>query len=69
MFCQFSERMAQEIYDEIKRLQHRRQLKLSNASTSCSSRVDNDGSSSGSEGDSPQHPHSRALFTFKQVSF
>ncbi|GBP45051.1 Akirin [Eumeta japonica] len=66
------ERMAQEICDEIKRLQRRRQLRLSSgAAASCSS-------SSGSEGDSspphrPQHMHGtnkthhRALFTFKQV--
>lgn len=64
------ERMAQEICDEIKRLQRRRQLRLTNAAASCSS-------SSGSEGDcSPPHRsshntqktvHSRALFTFKQV--
>ncbi|PZC79725.1 akirin [Helicoverpa armigera] len=63
------ERMAQEICDEIKRLQRRRQLRLTNAAASCSS-------SSGSEGDcSPPHRsthntqkvHHRALFTFKQV--
>ncbi|CAH2106966.1 unnamed protein product [Euphydryas editha] len=65
------ERMAQEIYDEIKRLQRRKQLKLTSAvAASCSS-------SSGSEGDaSPPHHsqaeqrtkiHHRALFTFKQV--
>ncbi|KAL4704007.1 hypothetical protein ACJJTC_018047 [Scirpophaga incertulas] len=64
------ERMAQEICDEIKRLQRRRQLRLaSGAAASCSS-------SSGSEGDcSPPHRsthnsqkvHNRALFTFKQV--
>lgn len=63
------ERMAQEIYDEMKRLQRRRQLRLTMASASCSS-------SSGSEGDSspphrsshnPQKVHHRALFTFKQV--
>ncbi|RVE47244.1 hypothetical protein evm_008112 [Chilo suppressalis] len=65
------ERMAQEICDEIKRLQRRRQLRLaSGAAASCSS-------SSGSEGDcSPPHRsshnsqkvHNRALFTFKQVT-
>lgn len=67
------ERMAQEICDEIKRLQRRRQLRVENgAAASCSS-------SSGSEGDSspPHHSshsshntnkmHNRALFTFKQV--
>ncbi|KAG6463527.1 akirin [Manduca sexta] len=64
------ERMAQEICDEIKRLQRRRQLRLAGSSAaSCSS-------SSGSEGDcSPPHRsshtshkmHNRALFTFKQV--
>lgn len=62
--------MAQEICDEIKRLQRRKQLRLaSGAAASCSS-------SSGSEGDaSPPHHsshnvqkvHNRALFTFKQV--
>ncbi|XP_077293470.1 akirin-like [Arctopsyche grandis] len=55
------ERMAQEICDEITRLQHRRQLRMSGQ------RVDSDGSSSGSEGDSPRPPHTRVLFTFKQV--
>lgn len=65
------ERMAQEICDEIKRLQRRKQLRLATgAAASCSS-------SSGSEGDcSPPHRshhttmqkvHNRALFTFKQV--
>ncbi|CAG4966647.1 unnamed protein product [Parnassius apollo] len=66
------ERMAQEICDEIKRLQRRRQLRLAAGAASCSS-------SSGSEGDaSPPHRtahtthaahkvHNRALFTFKQV--
>lgn len=65
------ERMAQEIYNEMKRLQRRRQLKLaSGVAASCSS-------SSGSEGDAspPHHSHAaqgakihhRALFTFKQV--
>ncbi|XP_049866463.1 akirin-like [Pectinophora gossypiella] len=67
------ERMAQEIYDEIKRLRRRRQLRTASGAPSCSS-------SSGSEGDaSPPHQglhahhahnkavHSRALFTFKQV--
>ncbi|XP_013201155.2 akirin [Amyelois transitella] len=64
------ERMAQEICDEIKRLQRRRQLRVATgAAASCSS-------SSGSEGDcSPPHHsshnsqkmHNRALFTFKQV--
>lgn len=64
------ERMAQEICDEIKRLQRRRQLRVASGVPSCSS-------SSGSEGDaSPPHrsTHSqqqkvtnRALFTFKQV--
>ncbi|XP_053602331.1 akirin-like isoform X2 [Plodia interpunctella] len=61
------ERMAQEICDEIKRLQRRKQLRMaSGAAASCSS-------SSGSEGDcSPPHrSHAdhkhRALFTFKQV--
>ncbi|XP_034824643.1 akirin-like [Maniola jurtina] len=64
------ERMAQEICDEIKRLQRRRQLRLASGVASCSS-------SSGSEGDSsPPHRsaqaarqkvHRRALFTFKQV--
>lgn len=64
--------MAQEICDEIKRLQHRRQLKLSSVAATGAPRqphqVDSDGSSSGSEADSPHHPHSRALFTFKQVT-
>ncbi|KAJ2946849.1 hypothetical protein O0L34_g16178 [Tuta absoluta] len=63
------ERMAQEICDEIKRLQRRKQLRLATSGVACSS------SSSGSEGDmSPPHPTSRhnpaknrALFTFKQV--
>ncbi|NP_001243977.1 akirin protein [Bombyx mori] len=64
------ERMAQEIYDEIKRLHRRGQLRLANGSAaSCSS-------SSGSEGDcspphqsahGPQRARTRALFTFKQV--
>ncbi|XP_046960132.1 akirin-like [Vanessa cardui] len=65
------ERMAQEIYDEIKRLHRRRQLRFaSGVAASCSS-------SSGSEGDAspPHHSHAtqgqkmhhRALFTFKQV--
>lgn len=66
----FTERMAQEIYDEIKRLHRRGQLRLANGSAaSCSS-------SSGSEGDcspphqsahGPQRARTRALFTFKQV--
>ncbi|CAH2249168.1 jg21737 [Pararge aegeria aegeria] len=65
------ERMAQEICDEIMRLQRRKQLRLATgAAASCSS-------SSGSEGDSsPPHRsgqtarqkvNRRALFTFKQV--
>ncbi|CAH2075592.1 unnamed protein product, partial [Iphiclides podalirius] len=66
------ERMPQEIWNEIKRLQRRRQLRLAAGAASCSS-------SSGSEGDaSPPHRtqhtsqdahklHNRALFTFKQV--
>lgn len=62
------ERMAQEICDEIKRLQRRKQLRMASGAASCSS-------SSGSEGDCspPRHSHarqkinSRALFTFKQV--
>lgn len=65
--------MAQEIYNEMKRLQRRRQLKLaSGVAASCSS-------SSGSEGDTspPHHSHAtqgtkihhRALFTFKQVYY
>ncbi|XP_026739574.1 akirin-like [Trichoplusia ni] len=57
------ERVAQEVWDEFKRLQRRGQLQLNN--TSCST-------SSGSEGDcSPPHHtqkiRHRALFTFKQV--
>ncbi|XP_073951777.1 akirin-like [Choristoneura fumiferana] len=62
------ERMAQEICDEIKRLQRRRQLRVATGAAASSS--------SGSEGDaSPprashthqQKVHNRALFTFKQV--
>lgn len=63
------ERMAQEIYDEIKRLHRRRQLRTATGAAS---------SSSGSEGDASPPPQSRhhehhaykpqhALFTFKQV--
>ncbi|XP_038210276.1 akirin-like [Zerene cesonia] len=60
------ERMAQEICDEIKRLQRRRQLRVATGA-SCSSSSGSEGDASPPHRDHAQRAHHRALFTFKQV--